>query len=914
MANEAQNELNKENIEAGKANIKAETREQTESIKAMQEGKISSQNVERIMTREEVLLTARENGIYINMLAPCLAANINLDNMILEFFDSPMKEIDLEDRVKDVMNVILQDVSKAQNGLVFHPDGNIDFKESLKQSAAAGIPPTSMLLGGMESGDLNKLMEKYGNETKLAMLSSVNGGNVDNKHFLLFDNINRNVFNQSIGNYTVRQSSHNDFHNLFDQDSWTEEEKDEIRQKREILQKEMEEIKKQIEEKRIALRKIDKEQNPEDYKRLEEEILALSDSFFDKKDARYALGNPEDDSRAEIDAKAKVAKVYLAGALITDKDTLKRLAADMQSLPRDILDDAMGHERVTRTVQTNFMRKFADEDVRVLKEFKDEKGIDNLSEAEKQEYLIAVLKTYFVYTKLQESLGSKILDPNISKDIVRLSMSSLELLAPSIKRNKDGSLDLTNVISDVNAIPGYENVTLDNIGQTLINERNSEIMESIDDVVKSADHDIFRYEGYDMTEYIENLSEGNNIDFYSSAINYLRVLEERGLISNMPTIIVKRLEKSGYTDIKASANERYELAKDSISNVVDNFIVDSAMKEYSKFKKYEHLEEEHGDKDVFERMNPEEKIEMISKMLAAHRVLDKHEHKNEEAENAVKNVVKKFMPNAIDKDGNIDELKLVEEYNKLQLNTKFVEDGKADVLTEFYSFHENFVVEKLQKMFVSKIIGRLNEERGISKPEDKKITENEAKKVAQERSEELDTSAIDNPKERKENIALVTDKEAKTAVEEKGEDIIVNESPELGVDKQVNDIEEKKSQELPELENINVAPQTAMVVKEEKGTISKWFNKIKDKIVSLFSKGEKESNNDNATASEITDSTSNNSTSSAGVKDVSENVKGLTGYDAIKLQFNTQEKAEAMQEDAKKIDEAVKDENEGLEI
>lgn len=892
MANDMKAELNKEKIQAGQTVDMVDSREEKESMKAAQEGRIASSQVERVMTSEEVLLKARENGIYINMLAPCLAANISLDAMILPYFNEPMKEIDLEDKIKDVMNVIVADISKDQNGLVFHPDGSLDVRESLKQSASAGIPATALLIGGMDENALDNLMQKYSNETQLAMLSSVS----NQKNFSMEDTFN--IFSKSVESYKNVLDAHNYYHYIFDADSYTQEEKDKIYKEKDKLKKDLEITRKAIKEKSKELEGLEK--NSEAWRKCKLEIRDLAIQANEKREQIAMLGNPEDDTKEEIDAKVKVAKVCIAGALGVSKNHIDELGNDMRNAKNEYTEEAIANERVARIVQKNIMKDFAEKDISRLKYFQDEVGIDNLNPKEKNEYLILALKSYFSYTQLQGKLGARIIDPELSKQIVGKAMAGLELIAPTIKRNRNGTIDFSSIIGDIRKIPGYENVSKENIKQVFIDKRSEEIENRLEEVSKYAEHDMLRYDEIDMSEYVENLSIGNKEEFYANAVNYMKALQERGIESNMTSIIIRRLEIEGYDNISTLAAEKYELEKASLSGIIDNFIVDNGLKKCSKFKMFEH-------ENKLENLNPEEKAKILSGVIAAHKILESNEGVREEVREDLDEVIGFFMPNVFDENGKIDDNKLIEEYNKLNLNSRFLEDGSEKAIKNFYEYHEMYAAQNIQQAFTMKILDRIKEDKIAERP----IEEEEAKKVVEERGEELDNSAIINPKQNKNVERQVTEAEAKKAVNERGEELIVaNENEKIAENEQENE-EVKTAQTFSEINVGTEGKETSLISQIKVGIFTKIFKTIKEKLSSMFSKNR----NDETTTTTSNDTDVANSGDGSNTIDNSESVKNITGYDPIKLQFNNQEKIAEDGENKDIVqDEAARDENDDLEI
>ena len=116
-------ELNEKNINLGGQAVQEESKEDIEAVK---KGDKTVDMVERLMSRDEILEVARKNSLYANMVGPCLAGNVSLDGRLLEFLNSPMKEVDLEDNIIAAMNVLVYEISREQNGLVFNSNGTLN--------------------------------------------------------------------------------------------------------------------------------------------------------------------------------------------------------------------------------------------------------------------------------------------------------------------------------------------------------------------------------------------------------------------------------------------------------------------------------------------------------------------------------------------------------------------------------------------------------------------------------------------------------------------------------------------------------------------------------------------------------------------------------------------------------------------
>ena len=177
-------ELNKKNIDLGGQSVQNESKEDIEDVK---QGNKTVDMVERLMSRDEILEVARKNSLYSNMVGPCLAGNVSLDGRLLEFLNSPMKEIDLEDHITAAMNVLVYEISREQNGLVFNSNGTLNVYQSIEQSVQAGMPVTSALKDVMIESTMDKLQKKYEKENEVGLNGIIKTADFKNTEFSLED-------------------------------------------------------------------------------------------------------------------------------------------------------------------------------------------------------------------------------------------------------------------------------------------------------------------------------------------------------------------------------------------------------------------------------------------------------------------------------------------------------------------------------------------------------------------------------------------------------------------------------------------------------------------------------------------------------------------------------------------------------
>ena len=201
----------------------------------------SVDQIERMMSREEIFTVVRENGLYMNMLAPCVSANIFLDGRIMNFFTTPMKPIDLEEKVSDVMQIVLMEISKEKNGVVFKVDGSLDVGESIKQSTLNGIDTISILKNTIPEGILSVLEQRYfemyttGMEPVWEIISDNGFEKIDEEHLEKILSLGIKNSREALEIF----NNHERYHDLFDGQEKTEDEKEEDRKKIESNQVEI---------------------------------------------------------------------------------------------------------------------------------------------------------------------------------------------------------------------------------------------------------------------------------------------------------------------------------------------------------------------------------------------------------------------------------------------------------------------------------------------------------------------------------------------------------------------------------------------------------------------------------------------------------------------------------------------------
>ena len=535
--------------------------------------------IERMMSQEEIFSVVKENGLYTNMLAPCLSANIFLDGRILNYFKESMKPIDLQDRVNDVMQVVLHEISKEQNGLVFKPDGTIDVGESIKQSAINGISTIPLLRDTMPDDIVAKLEKHYYDMNRTGMDAAIFIKRSDEK---LIENMFSGLRNREVSSYNAFSSSelekilrdslrsvkdaideherHEMYHEVFDADSYTDDEKNELNELIEENEKRIEEISKELEPIIETLKKFGKG-TPEraavmgDFKRLNGERKKLIYEI-------NAIGNVEDDSLEEIEAKGITATISIMKKLGIESNEYHELSKRLTKLNMDPSSKKLSRmatrsESISRTVERNYLTKMAKNDIKQLKTFKDKAIEGFISEESRNAYLITAVKNYITYMSLNNDKASQVISQDLVKYNIEQALDGIMTLIPNAK-NENGELDADKIVDAVNKVPGYENITKENLRTVFAIQKGNEISQDLQTLVKSAELDLHEHAEYDETSFLDNFKEEDKEVELCRYINYARRLDEKGINTSTTRMFKMKLKKEGMEYIFDRADEIYE--------------------------------------------------------------------------------------------------------------------------------------------------------------------------------------------------------------------------------------------------------------------------------------------------------------------------------------------------------------------
>ena len=260
-------ELNEKNINLGGQAVQEESKEDIEAVK---KGDKTVDMVERLMSRDEILEVARKNSLYANMVGPCLAGNVSLDGRLLEFLNSPMKEVDLEDNIIAAMNVLVYEISREQNGLVFNSNGTLNVYQSIEQSVQAGMPITSALKDVMIESTMDKLQKKYEKENEVGLNGIIKTADFKNTEFSFEDLFDRTPKDKA-------RIAMNDYKRYIENLN-SGETKEKVDKVKKDTQNNIEGISKQITDKQEEIRiATENGATPEEVKKLKEELNGIEE-------------------------------------------------------------------------------------------------------------------------------------------------------------------------------------------------------------------------------------------------------------------------------------------------------------------------------------------------------------------------------------------------------------------------------------------------------------------------------------------------------------------------------------------------------------------------------------------------------------------------------------------------------------
>lgn len=881
-------ELNKKNIDLGGQSVHNESKEDIEDVK---QGNKTVDMVERLMSRDEILEVARKNSLYSNMVGPCFAGNVSLDGRLLEFLNSPMKEVDLEDHITAAMNVLVYEISREQNGLVFNSNGTLNVYQSIEQSVQAGMPITSALKDVMIESTMDKLQKKYEKENEVGLNGIIKTADFKNTEFSfedLFDRTPNDEARITMDDYTRYLENLN-----------SGETKDKVNKVKEEAQKHIDELSQNILDKQEEIR-IAQENgvSAEAIQRLTDELNDLEKGLLKEQENIRSADAATNTSAEAIYARTEQAKVtssFIFGN--KDKGSREGYAVGKEEHIRNVAKNDneilfMNSEKLTNLTLSNTVTDILNKHHRACNAYR--VSIESgrpLTEKHKAAYIVRAVKTYYMCTAIKESGIQNLVNEKQLEDLIASAKSSIGNMIPGAltvgEDSRFHTKDYKVSFIDESVVVKYlhENRLLDkdSVGDTLRESIGDEIEEEINDrlervamltIEKSCLDDYGKGKEIDQ-ERIEAADKDSIINYY----NILRKLNGYGTQTMMFKMAGKKIKNANL--------EQYVEEAAPIASVKDEYYItkiDGYMQE--RVSNFLNRFDEYYDNNNMDVLSNEENMKLLSWAIIGNETSINDDDRSKEIRDKSQMIIKNYLgEDVFNEKGEIDQEKFTQRYIKYSTNEK-TGDGKYRVLgkDENYAGILNvqlqFGYHEIERMVVAKLFDRVE----LVKSRNQEITNEEVKKAVDEKGEELDDSAIKQPiqeenKEKKTTDKQITQEEGDKAMTEKGENMHVANPSEVTkesvtVDEKSVDKSVEEKGNAPVAENMVVADDKTKYPVEQKQnknsfieSIKKLGKDIKNMFKSLIT-GKEYKDSDS--------SSNNSSTSSDGGKrlnETKENVK-----------------------------------------
>ena len=843
--------------------------------------------IERMMSQEEIFNVVKENGIYTNMLAPCLSANVFLDARIMTYFTTPMKPIDLEDKVIDVMQLVLMDISKEQNGVVFKSDGRIDVGESIKQAALNGMQTIPLLRDTMPDGMADALAQRYydmnrtGMDAAWGITIGNESGSIDKEHL---DKIISFGINNTRDAYELF-NNHERYHDMFE-NMYSNSEREDLRKKKTEVETKLTELEARAKELKEEMENMPADS--ENYQELLNELVRINQEKAGYSKEIDKIGNLDEPKLEEVKAKGLLAEVRIMQLMGLKVSDYKHISKEIKELNKDssISRLATRHEGVTKNVERKYLEELSSRDALNLQTYKNKLTTGDITEDERNVYLIESLKNYFTYASFSEKRTDDVLSSDIINVNINQAIDGIVANIPSV-RGRNGEINWERVVDFVKGIPGYEDISLDNLKKTFLMEKADDIKLDLDTIIKSAEIDFEEHDELSQSQIIEQIKENDKELELIKYVNYVQRLQEKGIENAATRMFRYKLEMEDMTNILKRAEETYSDSEFYVEEMMDNYKRGYALSKYRSYSKLSDREKR--------ALTKEEKGAYISAMIAAYDISRDESDISLEIQAATKDVFGTLLGDVFDEIGDIDDDKLFEKYKQtFKYGSKYALGKESEDMDAFWEFHEQISLNKVQKKIVDNFFKAVNDKKKDITQE-VAITEPEVKKVVNERGEALDISAITDPQKPKPvEPSKITKKEAEDAVKRQGEQMRVDDPKVANVDNKTvaaPSVDKKKEEQgnTVRTEEVQVG-ETSLVPQKKPSLFSKAWNILKEKVSNLFG-GNSDSNN--------TDTTANNNTSGTG---------GVTKDD--KTQQVAQQNNNWVQQATISVEQAHKDLNE----
>lgn len=870
-------ELNKKNIDLGGQSVHNESKEDIEDVK---QGNKTVDMVERLMSRDEILEVARKNSLYSNMVGPCLAGNISLDGRLLEFLNSPMKEIDLEDHITAAMNVLVYEISREQNGLVFNSNGTLNVYQSIEQSVQAGMPITSALKDVMIESTMDKLQKKYEKENEVGLNGIIKTVDFKNTEFSfedLFDRTPKDKARIAMDDYTRYLENLN-----------SGETKEKVDKVKKDTQNNIEGISKQITDKQEEIR-IAQENGatPEEVKKLKEELNELERRLLIEQENLKRADAATNTSKEAMIARAKQAKIT-ASSIFSNKEKSIRdgYAIGKEQHIRNVARDDneilfMDSEKLTNLTLANTITDMFNKNNKACEAYRVavETG-KQLSDKHKAAYIARTVKTYYMCMAIKESGIQNLINESELERILVSAKSAIGNMIPGaitvgIDKNFHTEKYQDNYVNEkvvVDFLRANKLIDKDSVGETLREAIGDEVEEEINDRLDN--YQMLPMEKSCLDEYGKSVEinqkrfEAADKDAIINYYNILRMLNGNGTQTMMFKMAGKKLENANLEQYIGEAESIAAAKNNYYFNKIEGYMQERVSKFLNHFDEY-------YNNDNMDLLSNEENMRLLSWAIIGNEISRNDDDRSKEIRDKSQMIIKNYLgEDVFNENGEIDQEKFTQRYVKYSTNEK-TGDGKYRVLPKEENYagilnvQLQFGYHEVERMVVAKLFDRVE----IVKKRNQEITNEEAKIAVDEKGEELDDSATKQPiqeenKEKKTTDKQITQEEGDKAMADKGENMHVANPSEVtkesvtADEKSVDKSAEEKGN-APVAENMVVADDKTKYPVEQKEnknsfieSIKKLGKDIKNMFKSLITGKESK---DSESSSNNSDSSSSNS-------------------------------------------------------
>ena len=834
-------ELNKKNIDLGGQSVHNESKEDIEDVK---QGNKTVDMVERLMSSEEILEAAKKNSLYANMVGPCLAGNVSIDGRLLEFLNSPMKEIDLEDHITAAMNVLVYEISREQNGLVFNSNGTLNVHQSIQQSVQAGIPLTPALKDTMEERAIEILQRRFEKEKEVGLDAVIKTADFKNTEFTIEDLFHRTLKDEA-------RIAMDDYTRYLESLSSGETE-EKVNKVKEEAQKHIDELSQNILDKQDEIRIAQNNgASAEEIQRLTDELHDLEKGLLKEQENIRSADAATNISAEAIYARTKQAKVTLSFIFGNEDKSLREgNAVGKEEHIRNVAKNDneilfMNSEKLTNLTLSNTVTDILNKHYRACEAYR--VAIESgrpLSEKHKAAYIVRAVKTYYMCTAIKESGIPNLVNEKQLEDLIASAKSSIGNMIPGAltvgedsrfhtKDYKDSFIDESVVVKYLRENGLFDK---DGVGDTLREAIGDEIEEEINDrldgvamltVEKSCLDDYGKGKEINQ-ERIEAADKDSIINYY----NILRKLNGYGTQTMMFKMAGKKIKNANL--------EQYVEEADPIASVKDEYYItkiDGYMQE--RVSNFLNRFDEYYDNNNMDLLSNEENMKLLSWAIIGNQTSINDDERSKEIRAKSQKIIKNYLgEDVFNENGELDQEKFTQRYIKYSTNEK-TGDGKYRVLPkeENYAGIVNYQMQlgyhEIERMVVAKLFDRVE----LVKSRNQEITNEEAKKAVDEKGEELDDSATKQPiqeenKEKKTTDKQITQEEGDKAMADKGENMHVANPSEVtkesvtADEKSVDKSAEEKGN-APVAENMVVADDKTKYPVEQKENKNSFIESIK---------------------------------------------------------------------------------------